>query len=143
MYDKTNNESFTSSLERAQYKACLAITGPIQGISCECLNKELHLESVGDRRWVCKLSFFYKIVKGNSPQYLSNYLKGNNNSVYNTRSASQITLYTFRNRTEKFKNSFFPFSISKSNKLSNLTKQLENITKFKYKLMEDIKSNEQ
>ena len=87
--------------------------------------------------------FFYKIVKGNSPQYLSNYLKGNNNSVYNTRSASQISLNTFRTRTEKFKNSFFPFCISEWNKLSNLTKQSENIKKFKNMLMKDIKSNEQ
>ena len=32
-----NNESFRSRLERVQYKACLAITGAIQGISRECL----------------------------------------------------------------------------------------------------------
>ena len=29
VYDKPNNESFTSKLERAQYKVCLAITGTI------------------------------------------------------------------------------------------------------------------
>ena len=45
-------------------------------------------------------------------------------------------------RTEKLKNSFFPFCISEQNKLSNLTKQSENIQKFKYTLMEAIKSNE-
>ena len=88
------------------------------------------------------LLFLYEIVKGNYPQYLSNYLKGNNNSVYSTRSASQISLNTFRTRTEKFKNSFFPFCISEWNKLSNLTKQSENIKKFKNTLMKDIKSNE-
>ena len=125
-----------------QYKACLAITGAIQGTSRERLYKELGLESLSDRRWVLKLTFFYKIVKGNSPEYLSSYLKGNNNSVYNTRSVSQISLNTFRTRTEKFKNSFFPFCISEWNKLSNLTKQSENIKKFKNTLMKDIKSNE-
>ena len=57
-----NKESFISKLERVQYKACLAITGVIQGTSSECLNKELDLESLNDRRWVCKLTFFYKIV---------------------------------------------------------------------------------
>ena len=53
-YDKPNNESFTSKLERVQYKACLAITGAIQGTSRERLNKELGLESVS----VSNLTFF-------------------------------------------------------------------------------------
>ena len=91
------------------------------------LFKELSLESLSGRRWFRKLTFSYNIVKGNSSQYLSNYLKGNNNSVYNTRSASQISLNTFKTRTEKFKNSFILFCISEWNKLSNLTKQSENI----------------
>ena len=60
--EQLNKESFISKLERVQYKACLAITGVIQGTSSECLNKELDLESLNDRRWVCKLTFFYKIV---------------------------------------------------------------------------------
>ena len=122
--------TFTSRLERVQYKACLAITGAIQGTSRERLYKELCLESLNDRIWVRKLTFFYKIVKGNSPQYLSNYVKGNSNAVYNTRSASQISLNTFRKRTEKFKNSVFAFCISEWNKLNNLTKQSENIKNF-------------
>ena len=33
MYDKPNNESFTSKFETVQHKACLAITSPIQGTS--------------------------------------------------------------------------------------------------------------
>ena len=103
LYDKPNNESFISRLERMQFKACLAITGTIQSASHECLYEKLGLESLIDRRWVCKLTFFYKIVKRNSPEYLSNYLKRNNN---------QISLNAFGTRTEKFKNSFFPFCIS-------------------------------
>ena len=69
-----------------------------------------------------KLACFYKLVKENSQQYFLNYLKGKNNSVYNTKSANQITSNTFRTRTEDFKNLYFPFSISKWNKLKNLTK---------------------
>ena len=44
LYDKPNTESFTSRLERVQCRACLAITGAIQGTSCERLYKELGLE---------------------------------------------------------------------------------------------------
>ena len=70
-------------------------------------------------------------------------MEGNNNSVCNAGSASQTSLDTFRTRTEKFKNSFFPFFISKWKILSNLTKRSENVKKFKNTLMKDIKSNEQ
>ena len=99
------------------------MTSAIQGTSRERLNKELLLESLSDKRWVRKLTFFYKIVKVNSPQYPSYYLKVNNNSVYNTRSENQIKLNALITRTEKFKDSVFPFCIFESNKLSNLTKQ--------------------
>ena len=43
-------------------------------------------------------------MKGNYPQYLSDNLKENNNSVYNTRNTNQTPLINFRARTEKSKN---------------------------------------
>ena len=46
---KTNNEYFTSKLERLQYKACIAITGAIQGTSRERLNKKIGLESLSGK----------------------------------------------------------------------------------------------
>ena len=95
VYDKPNNKSLTSKLEKMQYRACLATTRAFQVTSCERLNKELGLESLSYRRWTHKLTFFYKIVKANSLQYLSDCLKGNNNSVYDTRSNSQIALDKF------------------------------------------------
>ena len=64
------------------YKACLGTTDVIQGTLCERLNKELGLKSLSDTKWVCNLTLLYKIVKVNSLQYLSDYLKRNNNSVY-------------------------------------------------------------
>ena len=64
------------------YKACLARTDVIQGTLCERLNKELGLKSLSDTKWVCNLTLLYKIVKVSSLQYLSDYLKRNNNSVY-------------------------------------------------------------
>ena len=35
VFDKPNNESFKSRIESIQYKACIAITGAIQGTSRE------------------------------------------------------------------------------------------------------------
>ena len=67
IFDKPNNESFKSRIESIQYKACVAITGAIQVTSRERFYRELGLESLSDRCWFQKLTFFYKIVKGLSP----------------------------------------------------------------------------
>ena len=46
--------------ENIQYKACIAVTGAIQGTSREHLYHELCLESLGDQRWCHNLTFFIK-----------------------------------------------------------------------------------
>ena len=43
---------------------------------------ELGLESLGDRRWWGKLTFFYKTVNELAPKYLTNYLNTNDSPVY-------------------------------------------------------------
>ena len=63
IFDKTNNKSFKSRIESIQYKACVAITGAIQGTSRERLYRELGLESLSDRCWFRKLTFFIKLLK--------------------------------------------------------------------------------
>ena len=61
IYDKPNNESFKSKIENIQYKACIAITSAIQGISRERLYQELGFESLNNRRCYRKLVFFIKL----------------------------------------------------------------------------------
>ena len=58
LYDKPNNENFQNKLEKVQYRACLAITGAIQGTSRTKLYDELGLHSLIKRRWCNKLTFF-------------------------------------------------------------------------------------
>ena len=55
LYDKPNNENFQNKLEKVQYRACLAITGAIQGTSRIKLYDELGLHSLIKRRWCNKL----------------------------------------------------------------------------------------
>ena len=112
IYDKPHNESFKNKIENIQYKACIAITGAIQGTSRERLYHELGLESLGDRRWCRKLIFFYKIVNGLAPKYLANYLNTNDNRVYKTRASEHNNIKRFGTRTENFKQSFFPFCVN-------------------------------
>ena len=60
LYHKSENENFQNKLEKVQYRACLAITGAIQGTSRQKLYDELGLHSLNKRRWRNKLIFFIK-----------------------------------------------------------------------------------
>ena len=61
LYDKPSNDNFQSKMEKVQYRACLAITGGMQGTSRERLYDELGLHSLVKRRWRNKLVFFIKL----------------------------------------------------------------------------------
>ena len=113
IYDKPNNELSCKKIDTVQYKACLTITGAIQGTSQEKLYQELGLKSISDRRWYRKLIFFYKIKNKLTLAYLNSYLYTNNNTnqAYSTRSSQNETLRTFSSITESFKHSFFPYCI--------------------------------
>ena len=50
LYDKPDNENFQNKIEKVQYKACLAITGAIQGTWRKKLYEELGLHSLVERR---------------------------------------------------------------------------------------------
>ena len=56
LYDKPNNENFQNKLEKVQYRACLAITGAIQGTSRTKLYDELSLHSLIKRCWCNKVN---------------------------------------------------------------------------------------
>ena len=49
---------FKKKKEKVQYRACLAITGEIQGISRQKLYGELDLNSQSKRRWRNKIILF-------------------------------------------------------------------------------------
>ena len=113
IYDKPNNASFKNKIENVQYRACIAITGAIQGTSREHLYRELGLESLTDRRWNRKLVFFYKVVTCLSHQCLSLYINLYNSSSYMPRSSNLNKIKGICSRMEQFKYSFFPFCINK------------------------------
>ena len=79
IYDQPNNDSFTDKMEQLQYKACLVITGAIQGTSRECLYNELGLESLSSRKW-----YIYKLMSTQCPKFLFDILPSSE-SFYDTR----------------------------------------------------------
>ena len=74
IYDQPQSDSFCNKIESIPYNAALAITGAIKGTSRERLYQELGLESLRERRWYRRLVYFFKIVSGNSPDYLRSML---------------------------------------------------------------------
>ena len=107
LYDKPNNENFQNKLEKVQYRACLAITGAIQGTSRTKLYDELGLHSLIKRRWCNKLIFFYKIVNGLLPGYLYSYLDFPSQINYSLRSVSASVIKLSLSRQNPLRILFF------------------------------------
>ncbi|MEM6812740.1 MAG: reverse transcriptase domain-containing protein, partial [Pseudomonadota bacterium] len=137
IYDHPGNASFSQKLESIQYNACLAITGCFRGTSREKLYSELGLESLSDRRHRRRLIFFYKIVKGFAPKYLSEYIPAHGRNFANLR--TRPALYPFYARTDRFRASFFPYCISEWNKLDGRIRNLPSISSFKRALFEFLR----
>ena len=131
MYDKPGNQNFENKIERVQYKACIAITGAIQGSSKERLYDELGLISLKERRWYNKLIFFYKIVNGLLPKYLQSFLETYSQKTYSLRSQSSDKLKSIPCRTKTFKNTFFPYCIDEWNNLDKEIRNAKSLYKFK------------
>ena len=63
---------FYEKLTSIHYKAALAITGAIQGISPEKIYQELGVESLKSRTWYKHLSCMFKVMNNKGPNYLLN-----------------------------------------------------------------------
>ena len=131
IYDKPNNESFQNNIENVRYKACIAVTGAIQGTFQKRLYHELGLESLGDRRWCRKLIFFYKIVIGLAPKYVTDYLNINDNPVYKSEASERSNIEKFGTNTENFKQFFFSFCVNEWYKLDISMRKAQNVKRFK------------
>ena len=79
--DQPHNLSFCKKLESVQHKAALAITGAIQGTSGNKIYEELGIEPLKARRWHMRLSFMFKIMKEEAPNYLINLIPKCNQTV--------------------------------------------------------------
>ena len=95
------------NFEKVQYKACLAITGAIQGTSKQRIFDELGLTSLRKRRWNNKLIFFYKIVNGLLPDNVQSYKVVPSQDNYPLRSVSTGQLKSLPSRSESFKKALF------------------------------------
>jgi len=134
IYDQPLNNSFVNKLESVQYRACLAITGAVQGSSKEKLYSELGLESLQNRRWYRRLCTFYKIKTSEHPKYLFDLIPTQNNYGTRFKNIPQINC-----RTNFFKNYFFPNAIQEWNNLDPIICNSESLSIFRRRLLSFIR----
>ena len=105
-------------VERTQYQAAIAITGAWKGSNRLKIYEELGWESLSDRRLSRRILQIFKIIADKTPHYLKAKLPPN-------RLPFLAHVYRdFRCRTVKYKNSFFPHSISIWNEIITHFEQL-------------------
>ena len=132
IYDRPNNDFLKRKLESVQYNAALAITGGIRGTSMEKLFDELGLEFLADRRWMRRLTLFYKIKNELAPSYLCDLIP-TAPTRYQTRNKDSIRVFT--PRTDLFSFSFFPYTSRIWHTLDPNIRELPSLTVFKKALL--------
>ena len=123
-------------IERVQYKAALIVSGCWQGTSREKLYEELGWESLSDRRWARRLTILYKINSGHVPLYLPGHFPKRNETSLNHRNRTDNTPLI---RTERYENSFFPYTIKEWKKLNEESILKHSVPSFKKHLNEFIR----
>ena len=124
-------------LESLQYQAWLAVTGMWQGTNRDKVYEELGWESLHIRRWFRRLTVFYKIMTGLTPQYLRDPVPSARHHLYGTSNTND--LHPMRFRTQRFQNSFYPNAVNCWNDIGPEIRKLDTLKSFKAKVRGIIK----
>ena len=135
IYDQPQNESFCKKLESIQYKAAPAITGAIQGTSCEKIYQGLRLESLKSRRWCKRLSCMFKIMNNEATNYLLNLVP----KIQHTSTTRNNHIPNYHCRTNCFNYSFLPSTLKDLFNLNASIRNSESLTIFKRRLLSFIR----
>ena len=121
-------------LEKIQIEAARIVTGSTKLVSIERLYDETGWERLKDRRGKHKLTLFYKMNTGLTPEYLSDLVPENIGNLvdYNLRNANNTR--TLNCNTQLYANSFLPSTVQHWNNLSHDVKNAPTLHIFKSKL---------
>ena len=125
----TNLNDQMKKLESLQYQAGLAVTGMWQGTNRDKVYEELGWESLHLRRWAHRLTIFYKIMTGLTPQYLRDPIPPPRSHLYGTSSTND--LHPMRCKTQRFQNSFYPDAVNCWNDIGPDIRKLDTLNSFK------------
>ena len=119
-------------LDRAHFKAARIVTGAMNSTNItRLLSAELGWNTLEQRRQYHKLVYFYKMLHGHVPPYLSTYLprKTGDIEVYSLRKANNIKPY--KCHCELYKTSYFPSSVILWNVLNATLQHCSSLNTFK------------
>ena len=124
------------TLESVQYQAALAVTGAWKGSNTQKIYEELGWESLHHRRWFRRITQFYKIINGLTPQYLFDPIPMPRRHLFGRYATN--ALYEFSWRNLRFLRSFYPDSVIIWNNLGPEIRKIETLSGFKRELVKTI-----
>ena len=133
IHEKPSNVIFELKLERAQYNACSAITGTIQGTDKDSIYAELGLDHSRLEDGIENYLFFYKIMHDLSPAYLTTYTNFASDRSHHIRPSIEEHLKKTVFRTKIFQSRFFSCASEYGMILIFICKILIHVRKLKVK----------
>ena len=123
-------------IESVQYQAALAVTGAWKGSSREKIYKELGWESLHHRRYFRRITQFFKIMNGLTPQYLVDPIPMPRRHLFGRHVTNDIYCFSYRN--DRFLYSFYPDAVNSWNALDADVRKTETLSGFKNTIMKSI-----
>ena len=139
LYDNCS-QSLKSRLDHFQRNAAVACTRAYRNTSTSALYKELGWQSLQTRRDYFKLLYIFKIVKGNSPEYMQKTLPPHTNQRYSLRNFINIPIPLCK--SEAHRTSFIPSAIKLWNNLDYDSKSTNSLVSFKQMVRKKLFINE-
>ena len=99
-----------NTIERTQYQVALAVSGAWKGTSRTKIYDELRWETLDQGRRFRRLTQFYKIMTGLTPEYLRIPIPSLHGDLFGYRLTNVIK--TIFCNTDRHHNSFFPDSVT-------------------------------
>ena len=118
MYHKDDLEvplSLSKRLESVQYTAALAVTGAWKGTNKSKLLDQLGWEYLHNRRRYCRLTHFFRLLKGDAPEYMTILIPQPKHLNYSLR--DQNVFEPLTTRIQGYYESYDPYCLRKWNKL--------------------------
>ncbi len=129
-------DNLVKRIERININALRCITGLTASARLNHVYQESGLLPLETRRRIHRLTQFYKIVHGSSPDYLRDLLSETTaeRNPYAVRNNDTYTFTKYQCRTESFKKSFIPKTIDEWNTLPPNIRSAPSIASFKRQL---------
>ena len=123
-------------LESVQYQAALAVTGAWKGSSRVKIYSELGWESLHHRRYFRRITQFFKIMIGLTPQYLVDPIPMPRRHLFGRHITNDIYRFSYKN--DRFLYSFYPDAVNSWNALDADVRKTETLSGFKKIIMKSI-----